>query len=442
MRRVRVWHIALVMLLGGFLGFTALRWHWRCEFDRRIAALQTAGFPVTLTQLDASYEWPSSGDNAAHWVLSVEPFYREPAPSEDKMLTPAISRQSHSSLAAPLADDVAAALENHVTGNRKTLDVLHEAGTIRGSRYPLDLREGFNLSLNHVHTVRRAVCLLCCEAVLAAEHGNAEDAVQSLVAGFRIADSLRNEPVVVSQLVRMGGIDRVIASLERTLCRVPPSAEQLRRLAVTVAEIHDAGSLRRAWIGQRCTVVPVFEDPASLGAGSLGEAPPVFVLEAYDALGLADREAVAYLDMVEDVIEAVSRAPEERLRAIELLDLESRRKGQRFGIVLRRFWIRPFNLVVRELSMLASVRAAQVALAIERARLASGELPADEAHLAPACLKAVPRDPFAGEPLRYRRLEPGYVVYSLGPDGLDDGGVEKADRNSDQTCDIGLRVTR
>jgi hypothetical protein len=47
--------------------------------------------------------------------------------------------------------------------------------------------------------------------------------------------------------------------------------------------------------------------------------------------------------------------------------------------------------------------------------------------LIPEFLDKVPTDPYDGKPLRYRRLDDGVVVYSIGRDGKDDGG--KLDRN-------------
>jgi hypothetical protein len=46
-------------------------------------------------------------------------------------------------------------------------------------------------------------------------------------------------------------------------------------------------------------------------------------------------------------------------------------------------------------------------------------------------LPAVPLDPFDGAPLRYKPLVKGYVVYSIGPDGHDDGGKEPPIRRRD-----------
>ena len=74
---------------------------------------------------------------------------------------------------------------------------------------------------------------------------------------------------------------------------------------------------------------------------------------------------------------------------------------------------------------IAQLLTARVGLAIERYRLAAGKLPDALADLVPAYLDSVPKDPFDGNELRYRKLEAGYVVYSIGDDLNDDGGKEK-----------------
>jgi len=38
-------------------------------------------------------------------------------------------------------------------------------------------------------------------------------------------------------------------------------------------------------------------------------------------------------------------------------------------------------------------------------------------------LKALPIDPFSDKPLVYRRTEDGFILYSVGPNFEDDGGV-------------------
>jgi hypothetical protein len=72
----------------------------------------------------------------------------------------------------------------------------------------------------------------------------------------------------------------------------------------------------------------------------------------------------------------------------------------------------------------AMLRAAIVALAAERFRQQHGRWPAALGELVQAgLLKAVPTDPFDGQPLRLARTADGLIVYSVGPDKADDGGT-------------------
>jgi len=66
-------------------------------------------------------------------------------------------------------------------------------------------------------------------------------------------------------------------------------------------------------------------------------------------------------------------------------------------------------------------------LAIRRFEIDQGRLPGSLEELAPRYLPAVPRDPFSGGPLVYRRSAEGYRLYSLGKNRLDDGGSYPAD---------------
>ncbi len=67
---------------------------------------------------------------------------------------------------------------------------------------------------------------------------------------------------------------------------------------------------------------------------------------------------------------------------------------------------------------------ARVAVALERARLATGKYPEKLAELAPKYLAAVPGDLVTGEPLHYRTTVEGekFVLYSVGWNMKDDGG--------------------
>jgi len=57
-----------------------------------------------------------------------------------------------------------------------------------------------------------------------------------------------------------------------------------------------------------------------------------------------------------------------------------------------------------------------------------GGLPEKLDELTPSLLAEVPEDPFTGAELEYRRTDKGYLIYSVGRDRKDDGGLEEADK--------------
>ncbi len=65
-----------------------------------------------------------------------------------------------------------------------------------------------------------------------------------------------------------------------------------------------------------------------------------------------------------------------------------------------------------------------VTLALRAYKMDHGAYPPTLTALAPGYIRAIPADPFSlSGPLRYKRAGAGYVLYSVGPDGKDDGGA-------------------
>ena len=83
----------------------------------------------------------------------------------------------------------------------------------------------------------------------------------------------------------------------------------------------------------------------------------------------------------------------------------------------------------------AERRCMVVALALERYRQAKSAWPNSLQELVPIYLPLAPLDPFTESPLRYVVRKEGVAVYSVGPDGKDDGGV--IDHASDRAIQPG-----
>ena len=81
---------------------------------------------------------------------------------------------------------------------------------------------------------------------------------------------------------------------------------------------------------------------------------------------------------------------------------------------------------------------ATLACALERYRLANGHYPDALADLTPQFVAKLPHDVITGEPLKYRRTDNGrFVLYSVGWNGKDDGGMIAMSGKSKTNMDIG-----
>ena len=98
-----------------------------------------------------------------------------------------------------------------------------------------------------------------------------------------------------------------------------------------------------------------------------------------------------------------------------------------------------------EVRCVARAACARMALAVEQYRLSTGRLPETLDQLVPTLVSRVPLDPFDGLPLRFRPLDTGYVVYSVGQDLMDNQGEARktgSDRKHQTSWDETFTVIR
>jgi hypothetical protein len=79
---------------------------------------------------------------------------------------------------------------------------------------------------------------------------------------------------------------------------------------------------------------------------------------------------------------------------------------------------------------------AVLALALERYHAKHGRFPDQLDELTPEFLVLSPLDPFDGKPMKYKRTEHGVIVYSIGPDMIDDGGQPIDETQKERKGDV------
>jgi hypothetical protein len=270
--------------------------------------------------------------------------------------------------------------------------------------------------------------LLKLEAVLHAENNKAKLATEAIESIFAVAGSLSEEPTIISQNVRLYQLRIGVSAIERVVNRCVLTDGQLVDLSKAIMRRIESAALARAFAGQRCIVFDIFTKPENWDPEWLGDdMPPHVVLEFYQAIGLFDRVVIINCDRIDAYLEIAELPEHERFEAAKALDdkVEAISWIPEF---FKRFIFAYSRYIAIDLSRTAQMRVGQIGLAVERYRLGVGELPDTLGELVPTYLDSVPRDPFGGGELRYKRLEKGYVVYSIGQDGSDDGGKEQLPR--------------
>ncbi|MCX5643293.1 MAG: hypothetical protein NTZ17_01210 [Phycisphaerae bacterium] len=425
-----LWWAIVVSLLAGGLYFASLRHHWRAEFHQRIETIHAAGFPVTGQELDAWYPWPQAGENAANWITGAATLQRKLDPETWKPLESLVGRGGErQNPSAPLPGDLKELLERYVRDNAKALESLHEAAAIAECRYPVDLSQGPSVLMTHISDVHEGCRLLCLEAVLHAENKDPNGTARDIHAVLYVARSLDREPMMISPLVRMAAANVATVALERAMNQTEFREEQLEGLQKAFSDTRGTDGLLRALAGTRCMGLIVYERPQALDRRDFDLPLPVPLLEAYDALGLSAREGIVFLDYMDECVRIVQLPTFERPAAIEAAEAHLR---ARRGVFLRQSTYMA-GLIRRETHEVAWREVAATSLAVQRYDLAHGNLPESPGQLVPDYLAAVPVDPFDGLPLRFKRTDRGFAVYSVGEDCKDDSGKEEPRKKQGET---------
>ena len=305
------------------------------------------------------------------------------------------------------------------------------------------------------------------KACIEAEYGIQENALTACLTGFRLGRMLENEPTLIGQVVRVA-MDGIAAwSLEDLFGKADGSKAVLqalvdeigreRREATIWAGVRGEVGFVRSWFDAqfRKKGEQVFEftqedrqrlDELSKGLAAVNADPDTIkkieeaerkqkeeLKAAYVASGCKDVEAffdageLYYLQVVSKIAPLLQKPFWEVRDELARVESDVRAAPLRVAYVARMSgtagsWART---ALQEARMDAWLGAGELALADQLYRQEHGAYADKLEQLTPGILKELPLDPFTGKSFIYRREGKGFVVYSVGEDLKDDGGVEE-----------------
>jgi hypothetical protein len=290
------------------------------------------------------------------------------------------------------------------------------------------------------------VTLLEYDALHLAQTGKGREALRSCRAALNAGRSIDDEPIIISQLMRIACVHVAAFSAQRVLALTEPPVDEMIALQKLVADEENHPSMAVGFRGERAILHIIFNGVAnssiSLREMPMEEGPELAFRERWARWTLRSKARAEHpemLKMLSEVID-VARLPMHEQAAAEKAIKDDLTKFPS-GSLTRAFLPGLTSLGNSSRRKAASMRCLQVLLALEHYRRDRGGCPEKLAELTPGLMKVVPLDPFDGKPLRYKKVADGVIVYSVGQDGIDNGGnIERVTTGTTSGMDLGFQL--
>jgi len=308
------------------------------------------------------------------------------------------------------------------------------------ARFWINYEDGFAALLPHLAKLKGMVQYLSLHSVAASRAGDTNTAYEDVMMSLRLLESVRNEPIVISQLVRIAMLEIMTQAIWEGVAYRRWNDDQLASLESELAKLDFVADYRLAMRGERAFCVwniDYVQRNRSLGARELmdmGSSRPErkwwqpFLVGAGIQLapsGWFDLSKVATCRAINHELLPIASTRSNTISPIlAQKGQENLEKRSSLYDVPVRYWMPALAGAAPKFAISqTTVDLARVGIAIERFRLANGDFPKSLDSLAPRFIDAVPQDVVNGQPLHYRRTaDDRYLLYSVGWNQTDDGG--------------------
>ena len=441
--------IVLFVLLGlpliGWRAFLAV------GINKKEANIRKAGLPTSGEELNRWYAPVPDAQNGALVMTQAFALRRlYPDSRTNLIFNFKLPRRG-----VKLSAEESELLRGYVALNEERMRKADKALKFTKFRYPMNCAELMNTPLPHLTWLVDIVELHQFSGALALESGNTRPVVTNITSMLALTRTLDAEPLTISQLVRLRLLSMAFDLLERRVAASPFDADEIEKLSGAFAQVQTTNLLAMSMVGERAMTMPYFrmsreeleklhpaKDPEHARKNSIMPCHGPVILKL---LGYYELDYGTYLTVMERAIELMNNEPPDNLRVSGYLHRVGEKATKRGRTLSGNMFSSMARTVERENQGMAHQRLAITALAIEGFRNEHGKLPEELEELVPKYLEEIFDDPFTVVELEYERKEQGYVIYSIGPDREDNGGLGKADKKQSddkQSYDITFTVER
>ena len=300
------------------------------------------------------------------------------------------------------------------------------------SRFDIRYENGFTAMLPHLSGLKQAASLFSLRASARLAKGDTEGALCDTVTTIRLAESLANEPLLISQLVRVAILQIGMQPFWDGVVDHKWSAAHLARLREALQPINLMEGMALAFRGER-NMINYWMDRMRVGEAEMASEWGMITGES-NLLGISLPDCLVYQNQLhinriitENVLMGID-LENSRLVAQQFKSLEEEVRMLQEGFTPYHFiagMLFPAydRMGIKVSANQAAVDQALIVTALESHRLAKGGYPSSLGALSPEWLSTVPGDWFSDAGLVYRRNTGGtFTLYSIGYNETDDGG--------------------
>jgi len=450
LRKIVVWCVALAVL-AALIFNVVLRVIGGRELRAVVARLDADDPGWRWDELNADKPKLQDEDNACLKMLALARQVRESIDGEDSL--PSMRERPANEQFVERDLQLLAAYANAVPLN---LAKVREFGEMPRGQWPSTTPEELFSKSDWAPLPRHVAHWLHAQALLHSYHNRPVDAIGAFHLQLDV-HGVGNCDVPMMNFLGQCAVNRTaIRGLEHTLgkCdKCPPELlVQTRKKIFDEAnrlQIAPAFRRERAWLFHMMRVMA--EGPHSFGkvmsvaAPELGRDDLWNGIRRWEVRGWYWHSQALALDLSTQAVD-IARQPLEEQAA--LFDKLAERSKERRSSALDMYWNSQGNLAINEWIAVASanlrthatLRCAQVALALEEFRLKHDRWPNSLAELEKEIDIKIPLDPFDGRPLRYLKRTDGVTVYSVGRDRTDNGGKLPKKWSDQRDVDEGFQL--
>ena len=311
------------------------------------------------------------------------------------------------------------------------------------SRYPItyDLSQPWGILLPHLASVKKICSELQLKACAELALGQSASALEDTKLSLHLADSLQDEPFLISHLVRIACVRIALQPVWEGQAEHRWSDAQLQELDKQLLKFDFVTDLKRVLRAERAGSLLVIDriredrnlsellNVMSSGRASGFDSAIVPVMTQIMPSGWFYQEQIDFCRFFQaqfrDILSGTNRyilAGEAKAKGAAMENAFESDRGMRSWAA--KMLLPGLGNVVKKFGKAqVGVDEAVIACALERYRIATGNFPDTTEMLAPRFLARLPNDALTGTPYKYRRETSGFVLYSVGWNERDDNGV-------------------